>query len=219
MKQAFAAGAGACLVLATTPALALDRGDWLLRWGPTWVLPNDDSGEVRPLGVEGVSVDDAAAFGISLTYMMSPHLGLELLAATPFRHDINSSGDLAGVVPGRIGTTKHLPPTLSLQYHFPTPGNWRPYVGAGINYTYFFDSETRGELRDAGYDRLSLDDSWGWSVQAGLDVDLGERWFLGATAYYMAIDTTATASGGPGDLTVDVDIDPWVLKIGAGRRF
>jgi outer membrane protein len=212
-----------CMVLTTAPALALDRGDMLVRFGPTWVMPNDSSGAVTPPGVEGVSVDNGWALGVSFTYMATPNVGIEVLAATPFKHDIKSSGDLAGVVPGKIGDTYHLPPTVSLQYHFTDLGAMRPYLGAGINYTNFFKSKTRGGLRDAGYDSLSLSDSWGWSLQAGVDVDVNERWFVGASLYYMSIDTTAKVRGEGGafgdELRVAVDIDPWVLMVGGGLRF
>lgn len=211
------------LVFTISPVLALERGDMLVRFGPAWVMPNDSSGEVTPPGIKGVGVDDGVALGVSFTYMLSPNLGVEVLAATPFQHDIRSTKDLAGAVPGKIGETRHLPPTLSLQYHFTGPGQWRPYVGAGINYTTFFDSKTTGGLRDAGYDRLSLEDSWGWSLQAGVDVDVNERWFVGASVYYMSIDTTAKVRGSGGafgdELKVDVDIDPWVLMVGGGLRF
>lgn len=212
-----------CMALAATPAFALESGDMLLRVGPTWVMPNDDSGAVTPPGIEGVGVDDGVALGASFTYMFSRNLGVEVLAATPFKHDIKSEGDLAGAVPGKIGETRHLPPTVSLQYHFSDLGIWRPYVGAGINYTTFFDSKTKGDLRAAGYDKLSLDDSWGWALQAGLDVDVNDRWFVGASVYYMDIDTTAKIRGTGGafgdELKVNVDIDPWVLMVGGGLRF
>ncbi|MFN4262665.1 MAG: OmpW/AlkL family protein [Thioalkalivibrionaceae bacterium] len=219
---AFAASIVFCtpLIGALTPAQALEAGDRLLRFGPTVVAPNDDSG---PLTLNGdsfapagaVGVKNGAALSISATYMVSSNVGVELLAATPFRHDVT----LASV--GTIAETQQLPPTLSLQWHFDTPGPVRPYLGAGINYTTFFNSKTKGALRDdLGFTRISLKDSVGWSLQAGLDIDLNDRWFVGASLYYMAIDTTATIRNPQGDtLRVNVDIDPWAIMLGAGVRF
>jgi outer membrane protein len=218
MKKWQTLAAAGCLALSATPAMALDQGDMLVRFGPTWVMPNDDSGAVSlngaPIADSGVEVDNGVALGISFTYMLSPNLGVEVLAATPFKHDVEGSGSIGGL--GKIAEVTHLPPTVSLQYHFSDFGQWRPYVGAGINYTTFFDEEGKGAF--AGAD-VSLDDSWGWALQAGMDFDVDERWFVGASAYYIAIDTTATIRDGVDTYRVDVDIDPWVLMVGGGLRF
>lgn len=218
MKRWQTLAAAGCLALSAAPVMALDQGDMLVRFGPTWVMPNDDSGAVSLNGAaiagSGVSVDDGVALGISFTYMMTPNLGVEVLAATPFKHDVKGSGTISGL--GTIAEVTHLPPTVSLQYHFSDFGAWRPYVGAGINYTTFFDEKGKGAF--AGTD-VSLKDSWGWALQAGVDFDVNERWFVGASAYYMAIDTTATIRDGANTYRVNVDIDPWVLMVGGGLRF
>ena len=109
---------------------------------------------------------------------MRDNLGVELLVAWPFEHDIS----LDGV--GKIGSTKHLPPTLSLNYHFPTNSPWKPYVGAGVNYTHFFDEKS--SLGD-----LELDASWGFAVQAGIDYVLNDSGMLRLTARYIDIETDA----------------------------
>ena len=218
MKKWQTLAAAGCLAFSATPAMALDQGDMLLRFGPTWVMPNDDSGAVSlnggPIAGSGVSVDDGVALGISFTYMLNQNLGVEVLAATPFEHDVKGTGSLSSL--GTIAEVSHLPPTVSLQYHFSGFDQVRPYVGAGINYTTFFDEKGKGAF--AGTD-VSLDDSWGWALQAGVDFDVTERWFVGGSLYYMAIDTTATIRGGADTYKVDVDIDPWVLMVGGGLRF
>lgn len=218
MKKWQTLAAAGCLALSATPAMALDQGDMLVRFGPTWVMPNDDSGAVSlnggAIADSGVSVDDGVALGVSFTYMLNQNLGVEVLAATPFEHDVKGSGSLDGL--GTIAEVSHLPPTVSLQYHFSGFDQVRPYVGAGINYTTFFDEKGKGAF--AGAD-VSLDDSWGWALQAGVDFDVNERWFVGGSLYYMAIDTTATIRAGADTYKVDVDIDPWVLMVGGGLRF
>lgn len=197
-----------------------EAGDMFLRLGPALIAPNSDSGVVRPLGIEGVKVEDGVSLGITFTYMLHKNLGLELLASTPFSHDIKSRGDLAGVVPGTIADTKHLPPTLSLQYYFNSDSKVRPYVGLGLNYTTFFDSNVKGNLRALGYNKADLEDSLGLSAQLGVDFDLNDGYFLGLTAYYMDINTEATIKGtGLDTLKVDVDIDPWVFMLSGGLRF
>ncbi|RFA25534.1 hypothetical protein CAI21_19050 [Alkalilimnicola ehrlichii] len=210
----------ACAALASTPALALEQGDWLVRVGPTWVIPNDDSGAVKPLGQKGVEVDSSVALGASLTYMITNNLGVEILAATPFSHDVSGSKDLSGL--GTIAEVTHLPPTVTLQYYFNVSDVVRPYLGAGINYTAFFDEKLRASpLRDdMGYRKISLDDSFGWAVQAGVDVPLQNGWFVNAAVWYLSIDTTAKITGPGNDtLKVDVDIDPWTVMVGGGKHF
>lgn len=93
--------------------------------------------------------------------MATSSIGIELLAAWPFQHDINGAGELAGV--GRLGETKHLPPTLSVQYHFMSQSVFRPYVGVDLNYTTFFSEKTTATLDGAlgGPSSLSIRDSMG----------------------------------------------------------
>lgn len=186
-------------------------GDWIVRVGPAHVSPNDDSGELSGVAGAEVSVDSATSLGITVTWMANEQVGIGVLGAWPFRHDIQGAGALAGA--GRIAEVKHLPPTVTLQYHLNPAAGIRPYVGAGINYTTFFSEKTHG----LGGASISLDDSWGWAIEAGVDIDVGRDWFASAQLWYLAIDTTAKLGDGLGDIAVD--IDPWVAMIGAGRRF
>ncbi|MDZ7661723.1 OmpW/AlkL family protein [Thiohalophilus sp.] len=197
------------LGLASQPATALEKGDLLLRFGVVNVSPNDgsDASGSLGLGADDIGVDDDTQLYINATWMFRDNLGLDILGATPFTHDITLDGA------GKVGETKHLPPTVGLQYHFSPQDNVRPYVGAGINYTTFFSEETTGAL--AGTD-MSLDDSLGLAVQAGVDVDINDDWFFNADLRYMNIETTATIDGAG---SVDVQINPWVFGLGVGTRF
>jgi len=205
------AGAGAPLAV-TGAAASAAPGDWLVRVGAVNGSPNDDSGELSGVAGAEVSVDGDTSLGITLGYMLSDKLGIGVLGALPFKHEINGEGSIAGL--GAIADVKHLPPTVTLQYHFAPEAGVRPYVGAGINYTTFFSEETKGAL--AGTD-ISLDDSIGLAVEAGVDVDINQDWFIGAQLWYIDIATTAKLSGGLGE--IDVDINPWVAMIGVGHAF
>lgn len=207
---------GSCA--ASLPAHALEQGDILVRFGPTWVMPNDDSGDVKPLDNTGVSVSDGTSLGITFTYMLRDQIGLELLGALPFEHEIEGTDDIDGL---DIGTIEHLPPTLVMQYYFRPETNMRPYVGAGLNYTTFFNEEADSDLEAiVGDTDISLDDSTGLAVMAGVDYDISENWFFNASLWYLDIETTAKLeTENAGDLKVDVDIDPWVVMLGVGTRF
>ena len=185
------------------------QGDWLLRFGAVSVNPNDSSGQVGTIAGSGVSVDDAQGVFLNVTYMLRDNIGLELLAATPFTHDITATGSIAGL--GQIATVQELPPTFSVQYHFKPKSDFRPYVGVGLNYTTFFHVKLTGTTVTS----MSLDDSWGPAAQVGFDKDINKDWFFNADLRYVWIKTTATTNVG----NVDVTIDPWVISLGVGKRF
>lgn len=216
---------GVALALSTTlfalpvAVFAYDQGDILVKFGVASVDPQSDSDDIDQVAGASVSADDNMQLGISGTYMFSDKLGLELLAATPFSHDITGQGS---VVDGAdIATIKHLPPTLSVQYYFLGSQNgFKPYVGAGLNYTVFFDEDAGAGARGLGYDDVDLDDSFGLAAQIGFDYQINDRWMLNASVMYADINTTATLKGdGVDDLTVDYELDPMVYRLNAGYRF
>lgn len=199
--------AGLVLGLASTTAVAdgMQAGDWLVRAGYHTVNPKGDNASV--LGGSGnlqVGQDSAATFNVS--YFVTDSIAIELQAATPFNHEVSIDNV------GKVASVRHLPPTLNAQYHFDL-GAFRPYVGAGLNWTIFFDEATTGAL--AGAD-LSLDDSFGLDVQAGVDYAIGEDWFINAEVRWIDIDSDAEVNGAT--LTT-VEIDPFVYAVGIGRKF
>lgn len=214
---------GLCAALATASAVAVETGDFIVRAGAAWVLPNDSSGYVGAIPDSKVDVDNAAAFGINFTYMVTDNIGVELLAASPFTHNLKGEGSIAAL--GTIGETKQLPPTLTLQYHFNPHPNIKPYLGVGINYTTFFSESTSASLNNAlGPTSMELEDSWGASGELGVDFVLPQGWLINAAAWYTGISTTATLTtrpntGGVAVNKVDVDINPWVLFFGVGKQF
>ena len=217
-KKSLVSLLAALAVTATvTPALAYEAGDLIVRGRVISVDPQDDSSAISS---DGVSVGSSATVEsdimpeLDFTYMLDPHWGLELILAYT-EHEVDTK--LLGL--GNIAETKVLPPTLMLQYHFAPTSNIRPYVGAGINYTYFFDSEVKGDLDIPGAD-LDIDDSWGLAAQAGVDIDLDDTWFVNFDVKYIDIDADAHIKDSilP-NIKVDIDVDPIVWGIGIGRVF
>ena len=199
-------------LLGMSSAYAYEKGDFIARAGAAGVYPNDESENIEGLGK--VEADDAWSLGLTFGYMVTDNIGVGLLGAYPFEHDIDgSSGALDDL--GTVAETKHLPPTLTLQYHFDLANKHvHPFLGAGVNYTYFFDEETKGALDGTNID---IDDSWGWALEAGLDYEVADNWLVGAQVFYINIETQAKLSAF--GKKYDVDINPWVFMISAGRKF
>ena len=205
LKSAVAAALAAGLLAGT--AQAYEAGNWLFRIGAYGVFPESDN-LTNVLGTGAtLNVEDGYTLGFNLTYMVNPNIGIELLAALPFQHDIKLSGA------GTVAETDQLPPTVSIQYHFMPQSNFRPYVGLGLNYTFFFNEETKGSLTGTS---LSLDSSWGLAGQVGIDIDVAQNWFVNADLRYIGIDTEAKLDG----VSIGtVDINPWVVGLTVGTRF
>jgi outer membrane protein len=211
-KSALAAALAAGLLAGT--AQAYEAGNWLFRIGAYGVFPESDNlTNVPTTGGATLDVDDGYSLGFNFTYMINPNIGIELLAALPFGHDLKLSGSAFPGVNGTVGHTDQLPPTLSLQYHFSPESSVRPYVGIGLNYTNFFNEDTEGALEGTS---LKLDDSWGVAGQLGIDIDVAPNWFVNADLRYIGISTDAKLNGvGIGT----VDINPWVVGLTVGTRF
>ncbi len=202
--------------LMSTNVLAHKEGDIIIRAGAAMVSPNDSSGDVLNTSGSKFGVDSDTQLGLTIGYMITDNISFEVLAATPFSHTISTNhGGL-----GDIADTKHLPPTFMLQYYFgDADSDFRPYVGAGINYTVFFDEELNSTGKNAGLSDLSLDDSWGLAANIGADYMLNDDWFLNASVWYADIDTTAKYKAGGTTYSTDVTIDPWVFMVGGGYQF
>ncbi len=216
------------LMLGAAGVSAHEAGDFIVRAGAAQVDPNDDSDALQLNGAvlagTEAEVDDDTQLGLTFTYMLTNHIGVGLLAATPFDHDLEA--DLSGLNLGKVdaGSAKHLPPTVTLQY-FPmdSASKFQPYVGVGVNYTKFFDEDVDSELESTlgltGGD-LEVDDSWGWSAQIGFDYEIDDHWLINASVWYIDLETDAKFDfDQPVVIKTDVDIDPWVYMIGVGYKF
>ncbi|KRG36535.1 OmpW/AlkL family protein [Psychrobacter sp. P11G3] len=203
------------LVLATaaaltmTTAFAVPAGTWSVAAGAHYVDPKSDNGTLDN-GLS-VDVDGDVRPTISGEYFIANNVGVELLAAIPFHHDITlKNGDTT-----IDAETQHLPPTLSVQYHFDgydLPMNVKPFVGVGVNYTTFFKERIYlGNGND-----LELDDSVGVAGHVGLDIPFAPTEAFRIDARYMDIKTDASLNGT--DIG-EVDISPWVYGVAFVKQF
>ncbi|ABU74779.1 MAG: outer membrane protein OmpW [Pseudomonadota bacterium] len=200
--------------LVSPSVFAHSEGDFILRVGAASVVPNDSSDKILGSQYE-LEVNSDTQLGLTFGYMFTDNISLEVLAATPFSHDIST--DLVGK---DIGSTKHLPPTVMVQYYFgDSQSKFRPYVGAGLNYTIFFDEGFNSTGKGAGLSDLKLDDSFGLAANVGLDYMINDKWFLNASAWYANIETEATYKAGGAKQKTDVEINPWVFMISGGYKF
>ncbi len=218
----------AVILMMSTVAMAQSQGDWLVRVGVGHVNPDTSSGNLVAGGAElaGYQIDVGSNTRpiFNVTWMAADHFGIELLAAIPFKHNLRGDGVLDGA--GKLGSTKHLPPTLSFQYHFLPNQTIRPYAGLGLNYTTFFDSNTTATLDGAlgGPSSLNIKDSWGLALQLGADIEMTDTMFFNFDVRYIQIEADARIrtnlpDGSQLQSRIKADIDPWVFSAGVGFRF
>ena len=195
----------ATLALAATPALAQSAGSWTFGVGAHNVAPKSDNGTLTatPLGNLKMDVGSNVRPTITAEYFVRDNLGVEVLAALPFQHDIS----VVGV--GKVGSTKHLPPTVSLQYHF-GQGKVKPFVGVGLNYTTFFSTKSEGAIAGTN---LDLSDSWGLAAHLGVDFKVGEKGAIRVDYRKIDIDTNVKLNGADLGTNNTVNIDPSVYGI------
>jgi outer membrane protein len=204
MKSRWIASAvAAAAVFATLPAAAQDTGNWIVRARALYL----DSANKDNTGLD-LSVNNKTFPEVDITYFFSPNLAAELILTYPQKHDLRAGGT-------DIGSLKHLPPTLSLQYHFTGLGGFRPYLGAGLNYTRLssvnFDPAVVAAL-DPSVDK----NSFGLALGAGVDVPMGGGWLLNLDVKKVQIRTDVSSFG---TKVGTFKVDPTLWSIGFGKRF
>jgi outer membrane protein len=200
--------------------------------GAIKVQPNDSSSSLNvvekvaglPTNSTAVEVNDNTQLGLTVDYQLNKNWTLELVAATPFNHDVHVKGSAINGL--KVGETKHLPPSLIGQYHFDLgDSKLDPFIGFGVNYTNFFQEKVDNQLvgaltpllklTPANQLTLKLKDSWGLALQAGMNYQLSEQWGLHFAVSKMDIDTVADVRlDGTTIQSVDVKIDPMVVMFG-----
>jgi len=211
-------GAGLVAIgLLAQPAIAQQAGDmglgkqagtWLIRGRAVAVAP-DVSSSISVIGGKA-AVTTSGSPEVDVTYFLTDNIAAELIAATT-RHGVKATGTSLGTV--NLGSTWVLPPTATLQWHFAPKAQFSPYVGAGLNVTFFYNGKVPGGL----IQKVTYSNNASAALQAGVDIGLGGRWFLNADVKKIFLSTTAKVNGGA--IVAKVDLDPWVGGIGFGYRF
>nr|WP_279633787.1 OmpW family outer membrane protein [Cupriavidus gilardii] len=199
-----ATAADAVGTAADTPAGSQPEGNWMVRLRGTYLDVAQKSDPVGGVGPsDRIGVNNKWIPELDVTYFFTPHIAAELVLTIPQKHDVYLDGN-------KIGTFKHLPPTLLLQYHLRPHATFRPYVGAGLNFTRIWGADIAGNT-------LSLDR---WSIapalQIGMDYRLTRNWYLNADIKKVWLSSDVKAAGAK---VSEVKLDPWLFSVGVGYRF
>ncbi|NCO63535.1 MAG: OmpW family protein [Flavobacteriales bacterium] len=188
-----------------------DFSKWQVRLRGLAVIPNE-SASIQAIGGD-VQISTAYVPELDFTYFFTKNIAAELILATT-NHDVKAVSTSAGDI--NLGDVWLLPPTLTLQYHF-NGEVLRPYVGAGVNYTIFYNAD-EGPVAD----KVDYDNSLGIDFQLGFDYFLNDKWFINVDAKYLLLNTTATVNATTAlgaTVDADVDINPLILGVGFGMKF
>jgi outer membrane protein len=223
------------LAAAFAPALAqAEAGDIVVRLRATHVAPDESSslGSQTDLSFPGASAvygsDGANAQlqvgsntipEIDFSYYITKNIAAELILAVGTRHDVSVSGT-GGTIDHNLGSVNLLPPTLTGQWHFMPDTMFDPYVGAGVAYVLGMDRSLTANLSGTPHPIRIDRHSFGGVLQAGVDVNLSDKWLLNFDVKKLWIGTDVELDLGTGFKKIDnLDIDPWVVSIGFGKKF
>jgi len=194
-------------ISAALPAMAQQtaEGNWMVRGRAVYLDWDNGQSSGLPLGgTTKVEAENRWIPEVDISYFFTKNIAAELVLTYPQKIDIDVGGT-------KQGTIKALPPSLLLQYHFTDLGAFKPYVGAGVNYTRFYK---RDNILDGAAEVEK--DSFGWTGQVGFDYALDKHWSINVDAKYAKIDTDVKVGGSK---VGHVDLDPWLLGVGVGYRF
>lgn len=225
------------IAAAIAPSLAMaEAGDIVVRLRAAGIVADEDSSlgkytnrvTQQLLGVNGVNpgaeltVDSNVIPEVDFSYYITKNIAAELILAVGTRHDVNITKS-AGAAIGNQNLTdvNILPPTLTAQWHFMPDQTFDPYVGAGINYTIGMDRSLHTKSGFGAPIPIRIDrNMWGPAIQAGFDVNLKDGWLLNADVKKIWLSTDVEAKlAGKWRKIDDLDIDPWVIGIGVGKKF
>jgi len=222
-RYAIAAAAGIVALLATAVVRAdngmyataqTDDGSWEVRLRGVYLYPRNDSQNYVPLAIpeNAVHIEHKWLPDIDIEYHFTPTWSSELVLTYPQTQHVTLEHSALGG-PTELGSFKHLPPVLTLKYNFNPDGTFRPYVGAGVNWTLIFDTNLNVPTVGA----LTLDNhSIGPAVQAGFDWKLKDHWYLNMDVKWVQLHSGLYYLG---QKTIELQIDPWLFGVGVGYRF
>lgn len=206
MKKLTSLTLAAALACTAAPVFAQEQGDFTVGVGLATVIPEGGDGALLG-GTLPIDVGNGTSLTLTGEYFIFDNIGIELLAAYPFKHEIRGAGL------GTIAQVEHLPPTLSLQYHFTNQSAFKPFVGVGVNYTTFTSDTATGAL--AG-NNIDVDDSFGVALHAGIDYQFAERSSMRLDARWIHIEPDVKLNG------VDIgkaEINPLIFGVSYIYKF
>ena len=200
MKKMMLAAAAACALTSGAAMAQQAESPWLVRVRAVHL----DSENKDSTGL-GLSINNKTIPELDVSYFFTPNIAAELVLTYPQKHDLRSNG-------AKIGSLKHLPPTLLAQYHFTNFGAFKPYLGAGVNYTVFFNEKAKG-----GFTDFDLKDSFGFALQAGFDYMIDRNWGFNFDVKKLFLEPKVKVNNGL--VAGKVKIDPWLIAAGVTYRF
>ncbi|WP_027163633.1 OmpW family protein [Mesorhizobium sp. WSM1293] len=225
MKVARAATAAVALMLIGQQAVAADlpepcdpdEGPSVTEWPSPWQIRlralgviTEDSGYVDAVPGSGLSYSNTVTPELDISYFFSDNIATELILGTTYAN-IAGQGSISGLE--NIGKVWLLPPTLTLQYHFTHFGAFKPYVGAGVNYTIFYHQQA------GSADDLKVKNTFGTALQVGFDYMVDQHWGVNfdVKKLFLKPDFEVTVAGAK--LTGKAALDPWLIGAGVTYRF
>ncbi len=202
---------GVAALAAVAGIAQADEGNWMVRARALHMNPDNGNSGGLNLPID-VKAENKTFPEIDITYFFTPNIAAELILTYPQKHDVELGGT-------GIGSVKHLPPTLTLQYHFNPTGTIRPYAGLGLNYTRFSSVNLDAGPVLGGSVPLKIDrSSVGFAAQVGADFQIAPQWFLNVDVKYVTIDTDIFVKANGAKVT-ELDVDPLLIGVGIGYRF
>lgn len=184
-------------------------GPWKIRLRGLYVLTHN-KGVVHGIDGSDLAYTNTTVPELDISYYFNDNIAAELILGTTYAN-IDGRGSIEGL--GKIGKVWLLPPTATLQYHFTNFGDFKPYVGAGVNYTMFYDQNAKSA------DKLDVENSLGAALQVGFDYRIDEHWDFNMDVKKIFMQPKFDVSVGGTDYTGRAKIDPWLIGTGIGYRF
>ncbi|MBS9720852.1 OmpW family protein [Tianweitania sp. BSSL-BM11] len=223
MIKTSAAALTSALLLLCAPAMAADLsafdqpgalveapGPWQVRLRALGVL-TEDEGSVDGIAGSDLHYSDSVTPELDITYYFTNNLAAELILGTT-KANVHTGGSIDSL--GKVGSTWVLPPTLTLQYHFTDFGAFKPYVGAGVNYTMFFNQKDSGPFTD-----MDIENTFGAALQVGFDYMVDDHWGFNVDVKKIFLEPDWTAKLGDTKLSGKAELNPWVIGAGVTYRF
>ncbi|MFN7958354.1 MAG: OmpW family outer membrane protein [Holophagaceae bacterium] len=187
------------------PSLRAEEGPWMIRLRAVALQPANKSDAFSTVGADAVHVSNKTIPDLDFSYCFTKNFSAELVLTVPQEHDVTLNG-------AKLGTFKHLPPTLTAQWRFLPGAAFNPYVGAGLNLTLISDVKLAGGALDL--DKTSV----GIAAQVGADIKLAPSWYLNVDVKYVQIKSDVKDKATGAKVTT-VKVDPMLYGVGIGYRF